>query len=474
MKKLVVSILMLSMLLMVFPFGITVSAEESFDEEEAMALYQGAEYLRCALLDNSTSLSINEKKPYFIVDLDDNVDFGDWHVFYKVISYYDRGVSYQVNTEDDLKQLIGKYYANDTINEFISFITTKDEDFDILYIDSEKSVYLENPGYTPFFYYDVIGSTPPQINGNKASANLILQSGGTPGIFEYYSVPASYIKTSAGWRFDSVVLDTLNKGWVDDPNGSYYRINIYEIDQPFNTPYLSQAQAEQLVREAYYRWTMIQEGLADYVIDEYWESNVDIDTSYAGRTFFEKKQDGSEYKYSSTPKQLDYVPVTDKTFDTIEKCYDFLELAFTDYWANLIMNKHYYPVNQELYAPIRLSNGGKLYSADGSSSEKWEDGVVMILNPFTSPFEDIQRVCDLGKVSVSGNKATIKVTLLIDKNYDTTSSRKTISLDERTWNSYEKTITFVYTKNGWSVSGGNMFDTLMKKINKTVDFFHTI
>ena len=122
MKKIIVSILLLSMLLMIFPFGISVSAEESFDEEEAMALYQGAEYLRCALLDNSTSLSINEKKPYFIVDLDDNVDFGDWHVFYKVISYYDRGVSYQVNTEDDLKQLIGKYYANDTINEFISFI----------------------------------------------------------------------------------------------------------------------------------------------------------------------------------------------------------------------------------------------------------------------------------------------------------------------------------------------------------------
>ena len=242
-------------------------------------------------------------------------------------------------------------------------------------------------------------------------------------------------------------------------------VNIYETDQPFNTLYLSQAQAELLLEEAYHTWTMIQEGGKDHIIGYFIEDDIRADTSYAGRTFFEKKQDGSEYQYSSTPEQLDYVPVTDDRFDTIEKCYDYLEAAFTDDWAYLIMNKHYYPVNQELYAPIRLSNGGKLYSADGSSSEMWEDGVVMRLHPFRNASNDIQRLYDIGKVSVSGNQATIKVTLLIDKNYDTTSSRKTVSLDERTWNSYEKTITFVYTKNGWRVSGGTMFDTLMNKWN---------
>ena len=96
-------------------------------------------------------------------------------------------------------------------------------------------------------------------------------------------------------------------------------------------PELTQKQAEELLIAAYHRWFMFQWGstlTSGYILKSEGgfleEDGIDVDADLQARTLFEKKGDGSSYKYASTPTMLDYVPITDPRFNTLEKCYDYI------------------------------------------------------------------------------------------------------------------------------------------------------
>lgn len=205
--------------------SVPVFAQNSFTSEEAIALYEDAHGLMFALLHNSTSVRVNEEWPYFIVDENNFVDRDEWSPYYKIISYYDGSALYESNTEDKLKQIVGRYYSVDIIDEFLSFIKSYSKSYDIFHVDDGGDVYLIEPGFAPIWWYNAIGSSNLQVNGDKASINLIIERLGTPEIEHYISLPVNYVKTSEGWKLSDIVVDNFK--------GSNWR--EYEIENPLTS-----------------------------------------------------------------------------------------------------------------------------------------------------------------------------------------------------------------------------------------------
>ena len=253
-------------------------------------------------------------------------------------------------------------------------------------------------------------------------------------------------------------------------------------------PELTQKQAEELLIAAYQRWYMFQWGgttnpdigvlKSDGGLLE--EDYIKLEEDFSFRGFFDKRSDGTSFKYSSTPEKLDYVPITDPRFNTMDKCYAYLEEAFTDEWAYKILNLHWYRGqygNGERYEIIRLSNGGKLYNryGDDSSFEPLEDGLLMMLYDI-APGCTMMDIEDIGTLTVSGNTAKIEVTARIREShrYDSVPpgskdlypplTPEDIGKESSTFLvPYDMYINFEYTQSGWRVSGGTFFDTFMNR-----------
>jgi len=241
-------------------------------------------------------------------------------------------------------------------------------------------------------------------------------------------------------------------------------------------PELSQEDAEEMLIEAYTRFRVIQNGRTErsrygYLKDDYMKLNSRLQS----RTIFDKKSDGSEYNDPKLPKKLDYVPIVDERFNTLEKCYAYLEEIYTEHWAELLIKNNYLAsTDTDTIESIRLSNGGKLYEnqyngQDNAPFELWEDGVLMILygNGTTNYGKDLS---DIGKLNVSGETATLDVTIM---------HRRFLKIDDIPDGGvpvippyegqtegfvlipYSRTVVFSYTSQGWRISGGTFFEDML-------------
>lgn len=231
-------------------------------------------------------------------------------------------------------------------------------------------------------------------------------------------------------------------------------------------------EAEALLIEGYQRWTLIQEGIIPDSGKYLKEDHIEVDSDLQTRTLFETKGDGSAYKNSKTPENLDYVPVTDERFNTMEKCYEYVEQTFTDELAKQIIttNAYNYSYAGDTFESVRLSNGGKLYTEDYKSFDLWEDGKVMILYA-NKPAEPIQKLDEIGELTVNGNTAQMTVTMSLKElhNYndvpngavDIFPKSDKQSGESVFWVPYTKTVSFTKTEEGWRISGGSFFEALM-------------
>ena len=322
------------------------------------------------------------------------------------------------------------------------------------------------------------------LNGDTATLDVVFACVNPENAlqWEYHDKEVTFEKTSAGWRVSG---------------GSFFEaMHLYNFNgqNPFDHE-LTQKQAEELLIAAYHRWFMFQWGdtgaLGDVLKSEggfLEQDSIAVDADLQARTLFEKKGDGSSYKYASTPTKLDYVPIIDPRFDTLGKCYDYVEEAFTEEWAYKILNLHWYRGsygNGEQYEVVRLSDGGKLQNKDGSYTD-WEDGVLMILFGHGGG-ETMMHLEEIGELTVSGNTAKIAVTARIreQRRYSDVPDG---SIDCYPGHGlegpmhdgsesvflvpYDMYVNFEYTENGWRVSGGDFFDTIMNRwgeSNKTPD-----
>lgn len=224
--------------------------------------------------------------------------------------------------------------------------------------------------------------------------------------------------------------------------------------------------AEALLIEGYQRWTLIQEGVITDNGKYLKEDEIKVDSKLQTLTKFNVKGDGSAYKRADIAETLDYVPVTDERFDTMDKCYAYLEQIFTDDMSKGIVERNAY-IMGDYVESIRLSDGGKLFSPSKNVYEDWEDGKVMILYAH-KPSDPIHMLDSIGEFTVSGDTAKLTVTAL---------SRELHSYNDAPENAidvfpgaeqnfkesvflvpYEEEVTFVKTAEGWRISGGSFFE----------------
>lgn len=243
------------------------------------------------------------------------------------------------------------------------------------------------------------------------------------------------------------------------------------------TPELTSEQANDLLIEAYQRFRMIQNGRTDPSESEYLkEDYIKVDSKLQLCTIFEKKGDGSKYNNTELSKKLDYVPITDERFNTIEKCYAYLEEIYTERWANLLIKKNYMQSTfEDDVESIRLSNGGKFYKDQYNEEntalfEFWEDEIPMILYGNGSMYYS-KNLSEIGELKVNGNNAKLSVTLTelnllrCDGNLPEGAVPK-FPLYEGQEEAYflipcDRTVTFSYTSEGWRISGGSFFEDML-------------
>lgn len=268
MKKFVVSILLLSMLLVIFPFGISVSAEETFTAEEAMKLFEAAEMFYLILENGSERFSIYNKAFDFqegktnpsdafsgrrngiltwnMSDYKDNVDKtallpllqAENYFHYKVTAYTVEDFTFPINDIDDLKNLAGLYFADGKkfIDDFQAFFA-ENHYFDCvsspLFVDENGDVYhlmLENFDLYHVERYSVLDYSDFIVNGNKASITLSLYRTVSWGYAELVRIPVEFVKTEAGWRISGDVFNTIlhNVGRTGKLEGPYRKYLIGE------------------------------------------------------------------------------------------------------------------------------------------------------------------------------------------------------------------------------------------------------
>jgi len=242
-------------------------------------------------------------------------------------------------------------------------------------------------------------------------------------------------------------------------------------------PSLTSDQAKDLLIEAYQRFRMIQNGITDPAESKYLKKDyIKVNSKLQLCTIFEEKGDGSKYNDIELPEKLDYVPITDERFNTIEKCYDYLEEIYTDHWANLLIKKNYMQsTNKDSVESIRLSNGGKFYEnqyngENTATFELWENGIPMILYANSSMYYS-KDLYEIGAFNLNGSEATLKVILTkleflrCDEKLPEGAVPK-FPLYEGQQEAYylipfERTVTFLYTSKGWRISGGTFFEDML-------------
>ena len=109
------------------------------------------------------------------------------------------------------------------------------------------------------------------------------------------------------------------------------------------------------------------------------EDYIEVDAMLQLCTIFDKKGDGSKYNDIELPKKLDYVPITDERFNTLEKCYAYLEEIYTKQWSDILIKKNYFEsTEKDDVESIRLSNGGKFYKNQYNNYNKMLRGKELI------------------------------------------------------------------------------------------------
>lgn len=240
-----------------------------------------------------------------------------------------------------------------------------------------------------------------------------------------------------------------------------YPINVFASTDSF-----TKEAAEALLIEGYQRWTLIQERVITDNGKYLKEDEIKVDSKLQTLTKFNVKGDGSAYKRADIAETLDYVPVTDERFDTMDKCYAYLEQIFTADMSRGIVERNAY-IMGDYVESIRLSDGGKLFSPSKNVYEDWEDGKVMILYAH-KPSDPIHMLDSMGEFTVSGDTAKLTVTALsrelhsyndVPENaIDIFPGSEQYFKESVFWVPYEEEVIFVKTADGWRISGGSFFE----------------
>lgn len=229
-------------------------------------------------------------------------------------------------------------------------------------------------------------------------------------------------------------------------------INIVASDD------FGKAEAEALLIEAYQRY-MLTQNLETSSEDKY------LKDDYIGKQDTTPKipmADSGEWEYETSSKGTPYktaqyfVPATDSRFDTMAKCYAYMEEVFTEDWAKLIVDVHRTSTSNQIRETFRTSEGGILYYYEPGEREasvpfeqdpNWKN--VKVVHHYVVSTGDMWRqLKSIGDFKLNGNTASLDVVITI------------MNPDKYEWNDYNKGVTFEKTAAGWRVSGGSFFEEM--------------
>ncbi len=227
----------------------------------------------------------------------------------------------------------------------------------------------------------------------------------------------------------------------------------------------SQLDAEKLITDAIDKYSLIQYGH----IGKYVESDNIPGIGYP-YIMYDSENNSLIYEYSSKGEKYDnnyrtdFFLVNDPRFDSMEKCYAFLESAFTDELAkSLIDYNDKYGV--EIFRP---SDGGKIKK--GSSVDEYKDtpsGRIVTSTVVRDPVHMRTRIESIGKIQVNGDTATLQVVCgyIQFKQYVENPEKYYYyeRNDAEIISYYNMDIQFQNTSNGWRISGGSFIDHISYK-----------
>ncbi len=237
-------------------------------------------------------------------------------------------------------------------------------------------------------------------------------------------------------------------------------LNVFLTSISAEQDRLTQKEAETLVAEAYTMIYFLQHSRTSNERDYFTQSYKEIETISAIDLY--------NVHFNPAAYRMVTEIAIDERFDTIEKCYEFVEKIFTHSCADKII-KHGFGEDR----PIFISTTGLQAYAFPTNQEvetKIDNKVLytggLSLDNMGSWIEKLDSV---GSVNVNGNTASIKVTSNLVFYVD---SDGIIYHYSNTGDMYMKNVPFEFdiefekTNSGWKVSGGSYIDflTLRKKI----------
>ena len=181
-------------------------------------------------------------------------------------------------------------------------------------------------------------------------------------------------------------------------------------------------------------------------------------------------------KYSPWPLTDDHEWVTDERFDTMEKCYAYTESVFVKKLARNIIDVNPYCYISWHGAPVecfRPSEGGKIRYNDSDEWVDSESGKVVYCYTaadYLTNFGGYDILDDIGELTVTGNTASIKVTIALEESYPDNKPKPNVGVvvgpslepGHTVYKiPYEKEVTFTKTSEGWRISGGSFFEYIM-------------
>ena len=232
----------------------------------------------------------------------------------------------------------------------------------------------------------------------------------------------------------------------------FLSVNINAADS------FGKAEAEALLIEAYQRYMLAQKYDTSsselYLKDDHIGKSSSVPAGSFGDGELEFELSSNGLSYTGIPPY--FIPAVDSRFDTMEKCYSYMEEVFTEDWARLIIDVHHTSTPQDIQESFRTSEGGILnYYESGKASvpieqdAKWR-AIKVVYNAFANGEpETLGRLASIGDFNLNGNTATLNVVFSY------------VNRDMGLKKEYlDKEVTFKKTSDGWRVSGGSFFEAM--------------
>ncbi len=146
-----------------------------------------------------------------------------------------------------------------------------------------------------------------------------------------------------------------------------------------------------------------------------------------------------------------YRVVTDERFNTLDKCYDYINKIFTDDISQSAVTENRFIGTPlfEKYETFRLSDGGKILKRGETEWKPLEPGKVVYASMPTMGQAPMCRLKSIGEFTANANTANLEVEGL--SAYGGTNIPLTCNMN----------VTFQNTPKGWRISGGSFIEALM-------------